>query len=119
MPLWTRKTATDHTVADGHDLKAAYEKGRRDERASRKRHPFLMGGLFVLAAVGASLITLAAINGSFSGGGEVADQNLVAAAERATPVLQGAAARTGEAARDAGTDLKEKGRDLVTNDTNG
>lgn len=114
MPLWPRKTRAVHTgPASAEDIKAAYDHGRRDERAARARHPILMTGLVVLAAAGASLITLAAVKGSFSNGGEVADQQIAAAAERAAPVLQDAAVKTGDAAREAGADLKDKGRDLL------
>ena len=78
MPIWNfrrRPSATaSGATATAHELKAAYEQGRRDERSDRKRHPVLMTCLVVLAAVGASLVTLAAVNGSFSTGGEVADQ---------------------------------------------
>lgn len=124
MPFWNRRrplTPTDGVVttpALEQDLEAAYEKGRRDERADRKRHPVIMTCLILLAAVGASMVTLAAVNGSFSNGGEVADQQLASAAEQAAPVLQDAASRTGEAARQAGADLKSKGHDLITNEKN-
>ena len=120
MPIWNFKRRPSATAsgatATAHELKAAYEQGRRDERAGRKRHPVVMTGLVVLAAVGASLVTLAAVNGSFSTGGEVADQQLAAAASQAAPVLQDAATRTGEAAREAGADIRDKGRDLIQND---
>jgi hypothetical protein len=121
MPSWNfRRRASaapaTGTTATAHELKAAYEQGRRDERADRKRHPVVMTGLVVLAAVGASLVTLAAVNGSFTGGGEVADQQLAAAAAQAAPVLQNAASRTGEAAREAGSDLRDKGRGLLDKD---
>lgn len=121
MPVWNTfrrrpsETATG-TAATAQELKAAYEQGRRDERADRKRHPVIMTCLVVLAAAGASLVTLAAVNGSFSGGGEVADQQLAAAASQAAPVLQDAATRTGDAAREAGVGLRDKSRDLIHND---
>jgi hypothetical protein len=121
MPIWNFRrhpstTAASGTAATAHELKAAYEQGRRDERADRKRHPVIMTGLVVLAAVGASLVTLAAVNGSFTGGGEVADQQLAAAASQAAPVMQDAATRTSEAAREAGADLRDKGHSLLGKD---
>jgi hypothetical protein len=120
MPIWNFRRRTPATpagtTATAHELKAAYEQGRRDERADRKRHPVLMTALVVFAAVGASLVTLAAVNGSFTGGGEVADQQLAAAASQAAPVIQDAASRTGEAAREAGSDLRDKSRDLLDKD---
>lgn len=120
MPVWNFRrrepAAATGTAATAHELKAAYEQGRRDERADRKRHPVIMTALVVFAAVGASLVTLAAVQGSFTGGGEVADQQLAAAASQAAPVIQDAASRTGDAARDAGSDLRDKSRDLLDND---
>ena len=61
------------------DVRAAYERGRQDERASRRRHPVFMTLLFVAAICGVALLGLAAVNGSFRAGGSVADQNLSAA----------------------------------------
>ncbi|WP_394761908.1 hypothetical protein [Phenylobacterium sp.] len=58
------------------DVREAYQRGRKDERARRRRHPIGMTLLFVAAACGAALLGLAAINGSFSAGGSVADQSL-------------------------------------------
>jgi hypothetical protein len=90
-------------VADD-DLKTAYEEGRRDERAKRKRHPVLMTILFLLALAGAILLVLALVNGSFRDAGAMADSNLAVAADRAAPVIEDAAARTGDAARGAARD---------------
>jgi hypothetical protein len=79
------------------DLRQAYEMGRRDARRARRRHPILMTLLILAAAVGLIVLALAVVNGSFGGAGEVVDQNLGAAADRAAPAVQGA----GEAVRDA------------------
>lgn len=73
--------ADAHAVAA--DLREAYERGRRDERASRRRHPVGMTLTFVAAAVGVVLLVLAAVNGSFSRGGGVVDDNLAVAMNRA------------------------------------
>jgi hypothetical protein len=121
MSFWTRTQAPateGHATqaVQAHDVKSAYDKGRRDERASRKRHPFMMGGLIVLAAAGASLITLAAIKGSFGEAGAVADQNIAAAAERAAPVVHDAVTGVTDAARDAGDKVGDKGRELTSRD---
>ena len=110
MPFWIRRPSD---VATAPDIDGAYNRGRADERAARKRHPIIMALLFVLAAVGAFLIGLAAYNGSFSDGGEVADQSLNRAATNAAPVVEDAMARTGEAARDAGDVISDTSRDLV------
>ena len=73
-----RAAAADaHAVAS--DLREAYERGRRDERATRRRHPLGMTLLFAAAAVGVILLALAAVNGSFSSGGQVVDASLTAA----------------------------------------
>src|SRR5438552_837784 len=74
-------TAGAHAVAT--DLREAYERGRRDERASRRRHPVGMTLTFLSAAVGVVLLVLAAVNGSFSRAGGVVDENLAVAVNRA------------------------------------
>jgi cytochrome bd-type quinol oxidase subunit 1 len=90
------------------DVRDAYERGRKDERASRRRHPVFMTLLFVAAICGAALLTLAAVNGSFAGGGTVADQNLKAAVVKAEPKVRDAANQAGQSLRDAGTEAKAK-----------
>jgi predicted anti-sigma-YlaC factor YlaD len=90
------------------DVREAYERGRRDERASRRRHPVLMTLTFAAAACGVALLALAAVNGSFSGGGAVADQNLNAAVTRAEPQVRDAASQAGQSLRDAGVKAKAK-----------
>lgn len=89
------------TDADRADLRAAYERGRADQRATRKRHPVFMTFLFVAAAVGAVVLALALTNGSFGGAGQVVDQNLTVAADRAEPVVRDAAADASKAVSDA------------------
>lgn len=85
------------------DLRQAYEMGRRDARRARKRHPVLMTFLIIAAAIGAMVLALAAVNGSFSGAGTVVDENLATAADQAEPVVRGAAAGASDAVRDATT----------------
>jgi hypothetical protein len=85
---------------DKADLRAAYERGRRDERAARKRHPLAMIVTFALALVGVVLLALAAVNGSFTRGGGVVDHGLNAAADRAAPAVN-------QAASDAGRNLRQ------------
>ena len=70
----------DSSVAK--DLRESYERGRRDERSSRRRHPIGMTLLFLAAAVGVIILVLAAVNGSFSGAGQVVDSSLSAATNR-------------------------------------
>ena len=114
MSLWTRTERRAREASAVHDIdaatKAAYEKGRRDERAARKRHPLVMTGLFVLAIAGASFLTLAAMKGSFSEGGAVADHQIAASA----PAVHDAATEAGQAARAVGSDLVQKGKTLTS-----
>lgn len=77
-----RRAATADAHAVAVDLREAYERGRRDERASRRRHPVGMTLTFAAAAVGVVLLVLAAVNGSFGRGGDFVDQNLAIAANR-------------------------------------
>ena len=83
------RNADVHAI--GADLREAYERGRRDERGARRRHPLGMTVTFVLAAVGLVLLVLAGVNGSFEGGGAVADQTLHTAMNRAGPAVSQAA----------------------------
>ncbi len=90
------------------DVREAYERGRRDERASRRRHPVFMTFLFVAAFCGVVLVALAAVNGSFSRGGDVADQSLQMAVNKAEPQVRDAASQAGQSLRDAGQAAKAK-----------
>lgn len=85
----TAGLAEAHAI--GADLREAYERGRRDERASRRRHPIGMTITFVLAAIGLVLLALAGWNGSFTTAGAVIDQNLQLAMNRAGPTVSQAA----------------------------
>ena len=87
---------------DRLDLREAYNRGRRDERASRKRHPVLMTLMFLAAAVGVALIVLAIVNGSFGAAGRVADQSLATAADQAEPAVRDAGAAVSNAASNEG-----------------
>jgi len=87
---------------DKADLRAAYERGRRDERATRKRHPFLMTITFALALIGVVLLGMAAAQGSFMRAGGVVDDQLNIAADRAAPAVNEAASAAGQNLRDAG-----------------
>ena len=86
---------------DRLDLREAYERGRRDARADRKRHPVLMTLTVMAAVVGVIVMALAAVNGSFGGAGQVVDQNLAVAADKAEPVVRDAASEANEAVRGA------------------
>jgi hypothetical protein len=90
------------------DLREAYERGRKDERASRRRHPLAMTLMFVAAVVGVVLLALAAVNGSFMRAGGVVDQNLNSAVTTAEPQVRDAAAQAGQSLRDAGQSVRQK-----------
>lgn len=110
--FWTRKPpAAAHVegVAPDHarELASAYDRGRRDERKARKRHPILMGLTFGAAALGAVVLVLAAKEGSFARSGDAVDQGLAVAADHAEPAVRSAAG-------DAGAALKDVGHSLTT-----
>lgn len=100
------ETAADLRADIKADLREAYERGRRDERAARKRHPIAMTLTVAAAAVGLVVMGLAAVNGSFSRAGGVVDQNLTVAADRAEPVVRDAASSAGQSLRQAGDKAK-------------
>lgn len=91
---------------DPQDLRVAYERGRRDERRARKRHPVLMSLTVAAAVVGGVVLVLAAREGSFAGGGARFDQGVSVATTRAEPVVRDAAADAGAALKDAGRTLR-------------
>jgi hypothetical protein len=95
------------------DLREAYERGRRDERATRKRHPVAMTLTFIAALIGVVLLALAAVNGSFTRAGGVVDKNLNVAANRAEPAVRDAADGAGQSLRDAGQSVKAKAADTA------
>ena len=107
--------ANDTQDVARQDLREAYDRGRRDERAARKRHPLFMTLMFLAAAVGVALLALAAVNGSFGGGGQVVDQNLTVAADRAEPVVRGAAEGASQAVKDATSTKRTPAPDQPSN----
>ena len=86
------------------DLREAYERGRRDERARRKRHHVGMTLTFAFALFGLVLVALAAVNGSFSAAGETGDQSLAIS----RPAASQAAATAGQQLRDATQSARQK-----------
>lgn len=88
------------------DLREAYEHGRRDERARRKRHPLGMTLTFAFALVGLAILVLAMMNGSFGRAGDVVDHGLSIAADRAPD----AAASAGQSMRDAAQGVGQTAR---------
>jgi hypothetical protein len=86
---------------DKADLRAAYDRGRNDERAARKRHPLLMTLTVIAAIIGVALLALAAIQGSFGRAGGVVDQQLSTAADQAGPAVRQAVDNAGQRVHDA------------------
>jgi hypothetical protein len=108
MPA-THPDRLDPVHADGlgdDELRAAYERGRRDERRGRKRHPILMTLMVVVAVLGVVLLALAAKEGSFARSGQVVDDSLNVAAERAQPAAREAAADAGQSLREVGQNIR-------------
>lgn len=93
------------------DLREAYERGRSDERASRRRHPVAMTLTVLAALVGVVLLGLAAANGSFSRAGGIVDRNLNTAVTNAEPQVRDAATQAGQSLRDAGQSVRQKATD--------
>jgi hypothetical protein len=100
--------ATAPDTLDKADLREAYEHGRRDERARRKRHPIGMTVTFALAIFGVVMVALALVNGSFGAAGTQVDQSLMIAREQAAPAASQAAANAGQSLRDAAQTARDK-----------
>jgi hypothetical protein len=95
--MYGDRLGDDALVADsdahaiGADLREAYARGRRDERALRRRHPVAMTLTFLAAAAGAALLGLAGASGSFAKAGALVDAGLQAAMSWAAPAASEAA----------------------------
>lgn len=89
---------------DKADIREAYERGRRDERGRRKRHPIGMTLTFAAAAFGVVVLALALMNGSFSAAGQQVDQGLMLA----KPAASQAASTAGEQIKGAAESAKAK-----------
>ena len=96
----------DHAVAK--DLREAYERGRRDERGARKRHPVVVTLTVVAAVVGVGALALAAVNGSFGRAGGVVDDSLATAVTQARPQVDDAAGQAAKSLHDAGAAARAK-----------
>jgi hypothetical protein len=98
MTLFQRKApahASHHAAAHGHsdaELRAAYERGRKEERARHRRSPLLVMGLIAVALIGGTSLVLAAKEGSFRDGGALMDAGVSTAAREAVPTLKKGAA---------------------------
>lgn len=100
MRFWPKQTETkphDHAAPGDAQLRAAYDRGRRDERARHRRSPLMALAVGAAALVGGAVLTLAALEGSFRNGGAVVDQQVSNAAQQASQVLHEAASGKGSA----------------------
>lgn len=110
------RVVTDADAVDARaraDVREAYELGRKDEQASRKRHPLGMTLLIAAALVGVVLLGLAAFTGSFTQAGVLVDRNLFIAARQAEPVARDAADQAGQTIGEAGQELRSQAADAV------
>lgn len=81
---------------DSQSIQAAYERGRREERARHRRSPLLTLLVCVAGLVGGATMVLAALHGSFAAGGASLDRGLSAAAHRAGPALHDLTSNAGQ-----------------------
>ena len=116
MRFWKYRDREEVVDADGHvhhvghsdaEVRDAYERGRKEERARRKRHPILGLIVFVLALVGGIMLFLAIRDGSFTAGGQAADQQVAVVQEKAPAVLATAGDKAEEVARSVGDKVGE------------
>lgn len=111
---------TVNPVARDRALESAYargrEDGRREERA-RRSHPVRNLVVGTVAIAGGAILAVAAWYGSFGRGGEVVDQKLAVAADRAEPVVREAVGEAGVAVRAAGRDLQASTDDRSSDQT--
>lgn len=82
--------------------KAGYQRGLRDGVRARRNNPILMILVLLLAVFGVAVGVLAALEGSFAGGGARVDRGLGVAAVEARDT-------GGELAQDAGAALQREG----------
>lgn len=90
MRLWPKKTKTEtnpHAAPTAAEIRAAYERGRRDERARHRRSPLMAMTVGSAALVGGAVLALAALEGSFANGGAVMDKQVSKAAQQAGEAL--------------------------------
>jgi hypothetical protein len=116
MAKWIRDRTpapAGHTPPLEGELKEAYQRGRRDERARRRRSPLAMLAVSLTALAGAGILAVSAWQGSFMQGGAVVDRQIATAADTAEPKIQEAAQDARSALREAGQKAKTRAQDLV------
>ena len=95
MRFWGYRERPVDEVHDVHEAEAtraevdaAYDKGRRDERARHRSHPILGLLVAIVALVGGAMLFLAVREGSFTEGGRVMDAQIAAASGQAQVASQ-------------------------------
>ena len=81
--------------------KEGYDRGRRDERARRRRSPLLVLAMVLVAIIGGVSLVLAVREGSFREGGAMMDAGVSKAARETGPVLRRAADEASQGLRKA------------------
>ncbi|MBX3481073.1 MAG: hypothetical protein KF842_11790 [Caulobacter sp.] len=114
-PLFRKREAQprkDHVKGPTEaDLAAAYQRGRKDERARHRRSPLIAVAVVAVALVGGASLVLAAREGSFREGGAVMDAGVGVAARETVPTLKRGAVKAGQELR--------KVQDNLSSDTPG
>ncbi len=105
VPRSERTDRDDERAARGR-LEEAYERGRREERLRRHRHPIGMLALTVLALVGLAAIAAPLHYGSYAAAGGAADSVVASTGQQASAPVRGAADRAGDVLQNAGGALK-------------
>lgn len=116
MAKWIRDrtpTPAGHAPPLEDELMQAYQRGRRDERARRRRSPLAMLTVSLTALAGAGILAVSAWQGSFTQGGAIVDAQIATAADTAEPKIQAAAQDARSALREAGQKAKSRAQDLV------
>lgn len=93
MRFWPKQTESkteQHHAHSDAELRAAYDRGRRDEAARRRRSPLMALAVGSAALVGGAVLALAALEGSFQNGGAVVDHQVSKAAQQAGQALHDA-----------------------------
>ncbi|MDH4385856.1 MAG: hypothetical protein QE280_10475 [Caulobacter sp.] len=81
--------------------KDGYDRGRRDERARRRRSPLLVLVMVLVAIIGGVSLVFAAREGSFREGGAMMDAGVSKAARESGPALRRAADEASQGLRKA------------------
>jgi hypothetical protein len=108
-----RDDVNERGLINEHDVnvRRAYDRGRRDERARHPRRrgsPVLTTVLLLAACAGAFVVYLGVSQGSFTGGGQTLDQSLSNAKHQAAQAGRNAADRADDALQNAGQKLKQQ-----------